>query len=336
MSFTVSVAESDFRFPCEADELVLSAAQRAGFELPYSCRKGVCGTCKGRIVSGTVRAFTGDVLSVAERNSGQALFCNTRPRSDLIVAPRSISRADPFSRKTVPARVFRLRKLADDVMLIHLRFPAGVRVKFKAGQHLSLILPDGERRDFSMANPPRMSDGAVLHVRRVPGGVFTGHVFHDMQRGDLLRAEIPFGAFTLRDNDKPILFVAASTGLAPILSIIEDMLDKGIRRLAKLYWGARDAGGLYSELPALWARQYDHLKYVPVISDAPVEGVRHNLVHHAVLEDHRTLAGYQAYVCGAPAMIRAARTDFATAGLNEEDFISDTFLTRAESLPGQI
>src|SRR5271170_1917273 len=115
MTFTVAVANTDFHFPCEPDESVLNAAQRAGLEIPFSCRKGVCGTCKGRVISGDVRAFTGDALSTAERSTGQVLFCNARPRSDLLVAARSISKADPFARKIVLARVFRLQRLAEDV-----------------------------------------------------------------------------------------------------------------------------------------------------------------------------------------------------------------------------
>src|SRR5919206_2289485 len=118
MTFQVTVPGSPFRFPCEPNESVLDAAQRAGFEIPFSCRKGVCGTCKGRVVDGEVRAFAGDALGAAERAEGQVLFCNARPRSDLVIAPRSISKADPFARKTVEARVFRLQKLADDVMLL--------------------------------------------------------------------------------------------------------------------------------------------------------------------------------------------------------------------------
>src|SRR3954469_8014863 len=223
MTFQVSVQNSVFGFPCEPNESVLDAAQRAGLEVPFSCRKGVCGTCKGRVISGEVRAFAGDALGPAERAEGQVLFCNARPRSDLIIEPRSISKADPFARKTIDARVFRLQKLADDVMLVHLRFPAGIRARFKAGQHLNLILGNGERRDFSMANPPRESDGAQLHIRHVRGGAFTSYVFEQLARGPRLKLEVPFGDLTWRASDKPILFVAGSTGFAPIRSIIEDM-----------------------------------------------------------------------------------------------------------------
>ena len=330
MTFQVAVQNSAFRFPCEPNESVLDAAQRAGLEVPFSCRKGVCGTCKGRIISGEARAFAGDALGAAERAEGQVLFCNARPRSDLVIAPRSISKADPFARKIVDARVFRLQRLADDVMLVHLRFPAGIRVKFKAGQHLNLILDNGERRDFSMANPPRESDGAQLHIRHVPGGAFTTYVFEQLRRGDLLNVEIPFGDFVLRDSRKPILFVAGSTGFAPIRSIIEDMMIKGVGREMTLYWGARQRSGLYSDLPEKWAKANSRFRYVPVLSDASTPGIRHNLVHKAVLEDHPSLKGFQAYVCGVPVMTQAARAEFIAAGLPEGEFFADAFVTRAE------
>jgi NAD(P)H-flavin reductase len=330
MAYQVSVQNTELRFPCEPNESVLDAAQRAGLEIPFSCRKGVCGTCKGRVVTGEVRAFAGDALGAAERAEGHALFCNARPRSDLVIAPRSIAKADPFARKTVVARVFRLQKLADDVMLVHLRFPAGIRVKFKAGQHLNLILDNGERRDFSMANPPRESDGAQLHIRHVPGGAFTSDVFETLRRGDRLTLEAPFGDFILRDSDKPILFVAGSTGFAPIKAIVEDMLIRNVRRDMTLYWGARTRGGLYSDLPAKWAREHPNFSYVSVISDAPEPGIRHNLVHKAVLEDHPRLGGFQAYVCGVPVMTQAARSEFLAAGLPAGEFFADAFVTRAE------
>jgi CDP-4-dehydro-6-deoxyglucose reductase len=330
MTFQITVAGTEHRFTCEPNESVLDAAQRAGLEIPFSCRKGVCGTCKGRVVSGETRAFAGDALSPAERAENQVLFCNARPRSDLVIAPRSIAKADPFARKTTAARVFRLQRLADDVMLVHLRFPAGIRVKFKAGQHLNLILDNGERRDFSMANPPRESDGAQLHIRHVPGGAFTTHVFEKLKRGDMLTVEVPFGDFVLRDSAKPILFVAGSTGFAPIQSIIADMMIKGIDRDMTLYWGARQRSGLYSDLPSRWTKQNPRLRYVPVLSDAPEPGIRHNLVHKAVLEDHPSLKDFQAYVCGVPVMTQAAKAEFIAAGLPDSEFFADAFVTRAE------
>jgi NAD(P)H-flavin reductase/ferredoxin len=330
MTFQISVAGTEYRFPCEPNEAVLDAAQRAGLEIPYSCRKGVCGTCKGRLVSGEVRAYAGDTLGAAERAASQVLFCSARPRSDLVIEPRSVSKADPFARKTLDARVFRMVKMADDVMLVHLRYPAGQRVRFKAGQYVSILLDDGERRDFSMANPPQESDGVQLHVRHVQGGAFTTYVFEKLKRGDRMRIEAPHGSFVLRESERPILFVAGSTGFAPIKSMIEDAFTKGIDRDMTLYWGARQRSGLYSDLPEKWAGEHRRFRYIPVISDAVEPGIRHGLVHRAVLEDHPSLADFQAYVCGVPALIRAARKDFRAAGLPVREFFIDAFTTKAD------
>ncbi len=330
MTFSVTVQDTDIRIPCEPTESVLDAVQRAGYEVPFSCRKGVCGTCKGRVIEGEVRAFAGDALSAADRADGHVLYCNARPRSDLVIKPRSIGKADPFARKTVTARVFRLKRLADDVMFVHLRFPAGVRARFKAGQHLNLILPNGERRDFSMANPPSESDGAQLHIRHVPGGAFTTRVFEELKRGDLLRVEIPFGDFALSDSRKPILLVAGSTGFAPLAAMIADAFARGIDRDMTLYWGARRGNGLYSELPGKWQSQLSRFRYVPVLSEEAVTGIRHGLVHRAVLEDHPNLERFEAYVCGVPVMTQAARRDFLAAGLPADAFFADAFVTRAD------
>ena len=223
-------------------------------------------------MSGEVRAFAGDALSQQERAERQVLYCQTRPRSDLEIAPKLIEKADPFARKKLKARVFRMKQLADDVMLVHLRYPAGERVRFKAGQYVSILWGDGRNRDFSMANPPRESDGVQLHVRLVKDGAFTEHVFGTMKVGDQIDVEVPFGSFTLRESDKPILFVAGGTGFAPIQAMIEDMAINGIQRDMTLYWGARQRSGLYSDMPERWAQSNPRFRYIPVLSDVPEDG----------------------------------------------------------------
>ena len=330
MSFTVSVENSAINFPCDRGETVLNAAQRAGYELPYSCRKGVCGTCKCKLISGDMRAYSGDTLSEQEKAAGQVLLCPARPRSDLKIAPREIKKIDPFARRTLTAKVFRIARVAEDVTFVHLRFPAGIRIHFKAGQNLEVILPDGERRNFSMANPPHESDGVQLHIRHVPGGAFTGYIYTKLARGDLMRVELPFGDFSLRESNKPALFVAGSTGFAPIKSIIEDALRSGSQRWMTLYWGSRTKPGLYSELPRKWQADNPRFSYVPVLSDTTEPGIRSGLVHAAVLADHRSLGDFQAYVCGPPVMTSAAKREFLASGLPPDEFFVDAFTTRAD------
>lgn len=333
MTFRIAIEATDISFPCEADESVLDAAHRAGYEIPYSCRKGVCATCEGRLIDGTALVGGSGPMRTLEGAQDAVTLCQTWPRSDLIMAPRRIERFDPDARKTLTANVFRLARPAPDVAVLHLRFPAGMKVKFRAGQYMQVILPDGERRSFSMANPPSEKDGVQLHVRQIPGGRFSEGILATLKPGDKLQIELPFGDFFLReDSDKPIVFVATGTGFAPIKSILEDALRRGSARDIVLYWGARAEADLYlQELPRKWAEQYTNFRFVPVLSegDATWTG-RRGLVHEEVLADLPDLAGHQVYACGNPLMVEACRGEFvAQAGLHTSEIYCDAFVHSA-------
>ena len=219
--FTIRVADTDIAFACDAGTTILEAARLAGFEMPYSCLRGACASCRGLVRSGEVETPYPEDLYI--------LFCQTRPKSDLEIVPREIRRIDPAAKSTIDAKVLRVVEAADDVKIVQLRFPPGVRAKFKAGQYLDVILADGARRSFSMANAPQQSDVAVLHVRVVPGGRFSESVLPALSAGGRLSVEIPAGDFWLRDSAKPAVFVASGTGFAPIKSILEDAFGKWMR-----------------------------------------------------------------------------------------------------------
>lgn len=328
MLYTIRIAGSEIAFPCAPGDTVLDAAQHAGYEMPYSCRKGVCHNCSGRVVAGS---FDGP-----RTDQGGVLFCRAKPRSDLEIAPREIRRIDAKARSVVNAKIYRIERPTGDVALLQLRFPAGTRVKFRAGQYLQLLLDDGEQRCFSMANPPRQSDGAELHIRAVPGGRFTGQLLPRLAAGMTLRVELPYGAFFLRETPaKPAVFVASGTGFAPIKSILEDAFLRGVKRAMTLYWGGRRRDDLYlASLAEKWALRYPAFHFVPVLSEAgPADGWtgRTGLVHRAVMEDLPSLAGCEVYACGVPAMIDAARLDFVRErSLAPEDFHCDAFVTPAD------
>jgi NAD(P)H-flavin reductase/ferredoxin len=328
MTHTVRVAGRDIAFACAPDQPVLEAAEAAGWELPYSCRRGVCNTCLGRLVAGEAEA--------PPAQDGQILFCQARPRSDLEIAPREIVKLDPYARKTVLAKVLRVARAAEDVAAIQLRFPAGTKVKFKAGQYLEAILEDGARRSFSMANPPQQSDGALLHVRLVPGGRFAESVVPQLAPGRTLKVELPFGDFFLREGRaRPAVMVARGTGFAPIRSILEDAFRRRLERDFVLYWGARRLRDLYEiELPRKWAAAQPRFRFVPVLSEpdpADAWQGRTGFVHKAVMADFATLADREVYACGVNAMVNAARRDFIDArGLAPEAFYCDAFVTPAD------
>jgi CDP-4-dehydro-6-deoxyglucose reductase len=338
---SVTIQPSGQQFQVEDGEAVLAAALRQGLVLPYGCKNGACGTCKGKIVSGTVDygVYQPKALPDEDKARGKALFCQAKPLSDLVIEARTIGAAKGIEVKMLPCRVQTLERLADDVMALHLKLPANEKLVFLAGQFIEFLLKDGSRRSFSMANAPHDAELLQLHVRHVAGGQFTDHVFGRMKERDILRFEGPLGTFFLReDSAKPIVFVASGTGFAPIKSIIEAAVKKGITRPMTLYWGGRRPKDLYmNALAEGWAAQ-GSLKYVPVISEALPEDSwtgRSGFVHRAVMEDFPDLSGHQVYACGVPLMVDAARKDFTAAcKLPEDEFYADSFTTQAD-LPGR-
>ena len=336
--FRVTLQPSGHEFEVEPGEAILAAALRQGFVLPYGCRNGACGSCKGRILEGRVDygTYQEKALPEKEKAEGKALFCQARPLTDLVLEARTIGAVKDIPIKTLPCRVQKIERLADDVIVLYLKLPANERLQFLAGQYLEFLLRDGTRRSFSMANPPHDDELIQLHVRHVPGGNFTDHVFGKMKERDILRFEGPHGTFFLReDSDKPIVFVASGTGFAPIKSVIEHALAEDVQRPMTLYWGGRRPKDLYlNELPLKWAAEHPGFHYVPVVSDALAEDAwtgRTGFVHRAVMEDFPDLSGHQVYACGVPVMVDSARRDFVEqCGLPEDEFYADSFTTQAD------
>ena len=199
------------------------------------------------------------------------LTCCGVPQSDVVLESRQVTEAGAFPIRKMPARVSALERLSHDVMLVRLQLPANDPFVYHAGQYVEFILRDGARRSYSMANAPHTTaPGVDLHIRHMPGGKFTDHVFGAMKEKEIQRIEGPFGSFYLReDSDKPMVLLASGTGFAPIKALIEHMQFKGITRPATLYWGGRRPEDLYLDA---WVRdklaEMPNLRYVPVISNA--------------------------------------------------------------------
>ena len=339
----IIIKPSDHSFDCAADETVLQAAMRADLMIPYGCRNGACGTCKGRILGGEVDygPHQASTLTDVEKKAGLALFCCARPRADLTIEVREVRRAGDIQIKRLPCRLESIVKAAPDVAIVKIKLPTTERLQFLAGQYIDFLLKDGKRRSFSLATPPHADELLELHIRHVPSGHFTDQLFNTYKGREILRMEGPLGAFYLREeSDKPIIFVAGGTGFAPIKAIIEHALYSKVDRPMVLYWGARAKQDLYlPDLPGQWqtqARQEGRdFTYIPVLSDPAPDDAwpgRTGFVHQAVLADFRDLSGYQVYACGGPAMIDAARREFIQLrGLPAEEFYADSFTYAAEA-----
>ena len=317
---------------------MLAAGIRQGIGLPYGCKDGACGSCKCKKLEGTVvhGAHQAKALSAEEEAAGFVLTCCGVAQSDVVLESRQVTEAGAFPVRKMPARVSSLERKSHDVMIVRLQLPANDPFNYRPGQYVEFLLRDGSRRSYSMANAPHNGPGLELHVRHMPGGKFTDHVFGVMKEKEIQRIEGPFGSFFLReDSDKPMVLLASGTGFAPIKALIEHMQFQGIKRRATLYWGGRRPEDLYMDD---WVRtkllEMPNLDYVPVISDALPQDAwtgRTGFVHRAVLEDLPDLSGYQVYACGAPIVVDSARNDYCElAGLAEEEFFADAFTSEAD------
>ena len=344
MTYTITVQPSGRSFEAEPAETMLAAGIRQGIGLPYGCKDGACGSCKCKKLSGSVThgPHQEKTLSAQEEADGYVLTCCGTATSDVVLESRQVTHAGAFPIKKMPARVATLEKLSPDVVRLKLQLPANDIIQYHAGQYVEFILRDGARRSYSMANAPHtlVENGAPmidLHIRHMPGGKFTDHVFGAMKEKEILRIEGPYGSFHLQESPKPIVLLASGTGFAPIKAIIEHMQFMGITREAVLYWGGRRPHDLYmDEWVKARCAEMPHLKYVPVVSDAlPEDGWsgRTGFVHLAVLQDFADLSGHQVYACGAPIVVDSARKDFVEkAGLPEHEFFADAFTSEADKL----
>ncbi len=329
----ITIKPGGHSFDCADDDTVLTAALNADLMLPYGCRNGACGSCKGKILAGAVDygAHQAATLTLDEKAQGLALFCCAKPLTDLVIEVKELRRAGDFAIKRLPCRIESIARPAPDVAIVRLKLPANERLQFLAGQYVEFLMKDGRRRSFSLANAPHDDALLELHIRNVPGGYFSNQVFNEFKGREILRLEGPFGSFHLREtSDKPIIFVAGGTGFAPIKAMIEHALHHAHNRPMVLYWGARAKRDIYlPDLPGQWQQASRDVTFIPVLS-TPEPGDdwpgRTGLVHAAVLEDFDDLSGYQVYACGGPAMVDAARTAFvATRGLPPDEFFADSF-----------
>ena len=341
MPLSVTVQPSGRVFSVERDEPILAAAIRQGVGLPYGCKDGACGSCKCRLLEGRVihGAHQQKALSTEEEAAGLILTCQAAPQTDIVLEARTVPGAGEFPVRKLPSRVISIDRPAPDVAILKLQLPANDPLQYRAGQYVEFILRDGARRSYSMAGAPHLQGdkpAIELHLRHLPGGKFTDHVFGAMKEKDILRVEGPFGTFFLRDDSaKPMVLLASGTGFAPIKAIIEELIWKNSPRHAVLYWGCRSKADLYMNDWAEEAtRRLPGLRYVPVLSEPKPEDAwtgRTGLVHEAVMHDLPNLMEHQVYACGAPIMVTSAQHDFVVrCGLPDDEFYADSFTSEAD------
>jgi CDP-4-dehydro-6-deoxyglucose reductase, E3 len=333
-------------FNAHEGQNILEAALASGVQLPYACKTGGCGTCRGKITAGEWQSDS-TYLNSSEKSEGFALLCSTQACSDLVIEAQVIEGLADIPIRKLPTRVKTIDLLSQDIIRLDLQLPTQQSFNFLSGQYIDILLRDGIRRSYSIANLPH--EGFLeLHIRHLAGGVFTDALFKSylndvieskiptIKIKDILRIEGPLGTFFLRESERPIILLASGTGFAPIQSILKTMLQQKIERPTYLYWGGRKAPDIYAHsFCEELAKNNDWFKFIPVLSNHEnAEGEwlgRVGFVHQAVLDDFIDLKDFEVYACGAPAMIEAAQNDFNKRNLPVEQFFADAFTNASTS-----
>jgi CDP-4-dehydro-6-deoxyglucose reductase, E3 len=328
----ISIANSSRSFNAAADQLLLEAAQGAALNLPHSCKGGNCGACKARLLRGEIHYPNGPPLglSAAESAEGLILLCQARARTDLSIETFEMRAADTATTKRLPCRIERAVPLSHDVMGLFLRLPIAEEFTFEPGQYIDILLPGGRRRSFSIASPPHDARPLELHIRHIAGGEFSERLFHEDMHSALLTIEGPLGTFTYhphRTAAPRMLLIGGGTGIAPLLSILRHLIEKGIERDLQLYWGVRSECDLYAHatLEQL-SRRAASLSYVPVLSEpTPAWRGATGWVHEAALKDIEDLEAIEVYAAGPPAMIAAIQREYDSRGSAKTRLYYDSF-----------
>ncbi|WP_447592098.1 CDP-6-deoxy-delta-3,4-glucoseen reductase [Aquipseudomonas campi] len=334
MTFQVQIQPVGLAYELAADSSILDGALADGLMLKHSCREGTCGSCKGKVLSGDIDHGDSplEVLTEAERAEGLALFCCARATSDLVIEAPEVTELRGISIQQTAARVMSIDKVSHDVAVLRLALPPASTFAYYPGQYVQVLLKDGGHRSYSMATVTPVDNQLELHIRHMPGGLFSGFVFEQLKPKTLLRLEGPYGSFFLRDSERPMIFLASGTGFAPIQALLEQLRARGDnRRPVYLYWGGRQRADLYRHEQLLaWEAELPWLRYTPVLSEPQAgcdwQGAT-GFVHQQVLKDFQSLKDFEVYACGAPIVVDSARRDYvAQRQLDEANFYADAFV----------
>jgi propane monooxygenase reductase subunit len=334
---TVRLEPVGIEFEVDEGETVLDGAFRQGLMLMHGCKEGQCAACKSFVLDGEVDLdkYSTFALPDYEEQEGWTLLCRAHAYSDLEI--ELINYDEEMLRsgvelRTVTARVEAIEPLTRDIRRLVLRVEDG-EMAFHCGQYVDINIPGtDEHRSFSMANMPSDDGRLEFMIKHYPGGRFSSLLADGgLQVGDELQVKGPYGVFTLRETERPLVFIGGGAGMAPILSLLRLMADRGVSRPAVYYYGAREEQDLFhlEELREL-AAALPGFRFVPALSHAEWEGET-GLITDVVDRCEQDLAEVDAYLCGPPPMVDAATELLLRRGTDEARIHFDKFTTTAET-----
>lgn len=331
MAYDVTLIPSNKILSVNEDDYILDAALRDNIALEHSCGNGQCGACKAKVLEGEFSFIDHhQIMTHDEINNNIVLTCRTKAQSALLLEAEYYPELTGISKKTIPCKVAKIHFPVSDVAILTLRLPPTANFKYLPGQFVNLSI-QGISRSYSLASSCVENNQFDLHIRNVDGGQISKIIFHELKEDQLLRLHGPHGTFFVREDARPLIFMAGGTGFAPVKAMVESLIAHGDQRTIHIYWGQRTAAGIYSNLINHWAQQYKNIQAHIIVSDDGTWSGRTGLVHEAILQDFTSLEGYVIYACGSPTMISTAKEAFIQQGMEDGAFHSDAFLPAVTS-----
>jgi propane monooxygenase reductase component len=323
----------------DEDQTVLRAAFEQGVMLPHGCKEGQCASCKSFVLEGDdidLDRYSTFALPDFEKEEGYTLLCRAHAYEDLTV--ELLHYDEDIIRSGLPIQqavteVVSNEPATHDMRHLVLRLVEPQEIKFFPGQYLDFTIPGtDETRAFSMANTSCREGRLEFIIKIYPDGRFSHYLDTEVEVGTQLEVTGPYGVFTLREgHDTDLVFVGGGAGMAPILSLLRSMVERGITRRATYYYGARRRRDLCfeKELRAM-EDSLPGFRYIPALSE-PTEDDEWDgevgMITDVMAEHEPDLKGADAYVCGPPPMVDAAIATLTRLGVPEERIYYDKFTT---------
>jgi len=313
-------------FEVFSGETILEASLKNGIHTEYSCMDGRCGVCKTKLISGeTYEIRKSNLLSEEDKHENKILTCCSGLKSDIRIDAEDLFYLSEIDTKVLPCKIDSINRLSKDVISVVLRLPPGSNFNYLGGQYISLFGPLGERRSYSIASHNLKKKGKFeLFIKLRKNGLFSEFFANIAKVDDLMRFEGPLGTFIIRDfSVDRLIFLATGTGIAPIKSILESIVEKNLTRKYKqisVYYGAKYKEDLF----------FDYRDFVPSEVEFKLIlsrlGKKIKYVQDAVLADFESLENTCIYACGSNEMINSAYVKFLEHNLDPKLFFSDSFL----------
>lgn len=300
--------------------------------LDYSCLTGRCGVCKTTVKSGSTLKFRSEIaLSNQEIDEGYILPCCRRPLSDIKLNVENIKELEGISQVTLPCKIKSISKISDDVLKLELRFPPNKFIIFQPGQFIDLCLGSHLKRSYSIASSTNSNEVTLL-IKRVKNGAMSEYLFNTAKIGDLLRLEGPKGTFFIRDRKvSNYIFLATGTGIAPFISILDQLAKQECKVPISLYWGCREDKDFFWDFTN-YMESFDNLKVslCPSRNSRTKTGLRY--VQDHAINDIFITNNTQVYACGSLNMINHSKKKMIDIGIDSKNFFSDAFVQSNEEV----